>query len=146
VADQINTSFSSEDLHAYWKKAKERTSSSLLTLHFGHYKAVIDNDRLSKMHSIFVNIVVNSRYSPKHWQKGLTVMLEKKKGVILVNKLRAILLMEADFNFAYKAIFGCRMMHFAEDRVEIPEECASSHQHHKAIDIALNCQLFCNIA
>lgn len=33
-------------------------------------------------------------------------MLEKVAGVALVNKLRAILLMEADFNFHNKLIFG----------------------------------------
>jgi hypothetical protein len=33
-------------------------------------------------------------------------MLEKKQGVILLNKLRAILLMEADFSYANKTIFG----------------------------------------
>jgi hypothetical protein len=72
-------------------------------------------------------------------------MLKKKQGVILVSKLWAILLMEADFNFANKTIFGHRMMHFAEDRNDIAGECAGSHQHHEAMDVALNCQLFCNI-
>jgi hypothetical protein len=57
-------------------------------------------------------------------------MLEKKQGAILVSKLRAVLLMEADFNFANKTIFGCRMMHFPEERNEIAKECAGSHQHH----------------
>jgi hypothetical protein len=33
------------------------------------------------------------------WQSGLSVMLEKQRGVYRVDKLRAILLMEADFNF-----------------------------------------------
>jgi hypothetical protein len=108
------------------EKAKERTSSLLSTLHFGHYKAVIDNDKLNKMHAVFVDITINSGYSPKRWQKGLTVMLEKKQGVILVSKLRAILLMEADFNFAHKTIFGCRMMHFAEDRNNIAGDCTGS--------------------
>jgi hypothetical protein len=65
-------------------------------------------------------------------------MLEKKQGVILVSKLRAILLMEADFSFASKTIFGRHMMHFAEDRNDIAGECASSHQHHEATDVALN--------
>jgi hypothetical protein len=121
-------------------------SSSLSSLHFGHYKAVIDNDKLSEMHSVFVDIVVNLGYSPKRWQKGLTVMLEKKCGVILISKLRAILLMEADSNFANKTIFGWRMMHFAEDRNDIAGECAGSHKHHEAIDVALNRWLFCDIA
>jgi hypothetical protein len=98
------------------------------------------------MHAVFVDIAINSGYSPKQWQKGLTVMLEKKQGVILVNKLRAILLMEADLNFANKTIFGRRMMHFAKDRNEIAEECAGSRQHHDATDVALNCRLFCDIA
>jgi hypothetical protein len=34
------------------------------------------------------------------------MMLEKKQGVILVNKLHTILLMEADFNYANKTILG----------------------------------------
>jgi hypothetical protein len=73
-------------------------------------------------------------------------MLEKKRRVILISKLRAILLMEADFNFANKTIIVWRMMHFAKDRNDIAGECASSHQHHKAMDVALNHHLFCDIA
>ena len=41
---------------------------------------------------------------------GLTAMIEKKPGVTSLAKLRAILLMEADFNKSLKEIFGCRMM------------------------------------
>ena len=41
---------------------------------------------------------------------GLTVMLEKIAGLALVSKLRAILLMEADFNMHNKLIFGKRML------------------------------------
>jgi hypothetical protein len=44
------------------------------------------------MHSIFIDIAINLGYSPKQWQKGLTAMLKKKQGVILVSKLWAILL------------------------------------------------------
>jgi hypothetical protein len=98
------------------------------------------------MHAIFMKIAVNSGYSPKRWQKGPTVMLKKKQGVILVSKLWAFLLMEVDFNFANKTIFGSQMMHFAKDRNDVAGECAGSHQHHEALDVALNCQLFCNIA
>ncbi len=120
--------------------------SSLSSLHFGHYKAVINNEKLSEMHAIFMKISVNSGYSPKQWQKGPTVMLKKKQGVILVSKLWAFLLMEVGFNFANKTIFGSRMMHFAKDRNFVAGECAVSHQPHEGLDDALNCQLFCNIA
>jgi hypothetical protein len=83
--DRIDTSFTRKDFCAYWKKAKEHTSSSLSSLHFGHYKAVINNDKLSEMHSVFMDIAMNSGYSPKRCQKGFTVMLEKKRGVILIS-------------------------------------------------------------
>jgi hypothetical protein len=43
--------------------------------------------------------------------------------------------MEADFNFANKTIFGCRMMHFAKERNDIADECAGSCQHHDATDV-----------
>jgi hypothetical protein len=63
--DKIYTSFSVADFQNYWKKSKERTSSSLSTLHFGHYKAVLKIEKLCEMHSVFVDIAVNSGYSPK---------------------------------------------------------------------------------
>jgi hypothetical protein len=127
-ADLIDTSFTHKDFQAYWKKAKESMSLSLSSLHFGHYKAVIDNVKVSKMHSVFIDIAVNLGYSPKQWQEGLTVMLEKKQGVILVSKLQAILLMEADFNFANKTIFSHCMMYFAKNRKDIAGECTGSHE------------------
>jgi hypothetical protein len=37
-------------------------------------------------------------------------MLEKTLGLTLVTKLRAILLMEADFNATNKIVYGVRMM------------------------------------
>jgi hypothetical protein len=72
-------------------------------------------------------------------------MLEKKKGLILVDKLRAILLMEADFNYANKTVFGQRMMFFAEDRGLVAEECSGNRSFHDATEVALNHRLFCDI-
>ncbi len=40
------------------------------------------------------------------WSNGLQVLLEKVLGLSLVDKLRAILLMEGNFNFFNKWIFG----------------------------------------
>ncbi len=42
----------------------------------------------------------------ERWGHGLQVLLEKIAGVALVTKLRAILLMEGDFNYMNKWIFG----------------------------------------
>ena len=46
----------------------------------------------------------------------------KNKGPALVNKLRAILLMEVDFNMHNKIIFGSRMMEQARTEGVIPAE------------------------
>ena len=55
-------------------------------------------------------------------------MLEKIVGIALVNKLRAILLMEADFNFHNKLIFGKRMLDHARANGIIPSEQYSEKQ------------------
>ena len=47
-------------------------------------------------------------------------MLEKVAGIALVNKLRAILLIEADFNFHNKLIFGKRMLNQAQAEGVLP--------------------------
>ena len=48
------------------------------------------------------------------------MMLEKIAGVALVTKLRAILLMEADFNFHNRLIFGDCMMKLARENGLVP--------------------------
>jgi hypothetical protein len=52
-------------------------------------------------------------------------MLEKTLGVTLVTKLRAILLMEGDFNATNKIIFGVRMLNNACIHNFMPEEIFS---------------------
>jgi hypothetical protein len=52
-------------------------------------------------------------------------MLEKMLGVRLVSKLRAILLMEADFNMMNKEVYGVCMLDEARKYKLIPEEIFS---------------------
>ena len=105
-ADFIPNTVSLQDYQAHWKWSKERTSSSISGLHFGHWKAAAENNFLSELHALFTDIIVSTSYSPFRWQQGLSVMLEKKKGVCIPSKLCAILLMEANFNFPNKLFFG----------------------------------------
>ena len=42
--------------------------------------AVADCDYLAEMHSLFMELVVSTGYSPTQWQRGLSVMLEKVAG------------------------------------------------------------------
>lgn len=136
--DMIPASVSKEDFQLYWKSVKERTSSSMSGLHFGHWKAAARSDELSEIHAVFTEIAVSTGYSPSRWQQGLSVMLEKTKDCRVPEKLRAILLMEADLNFANKLFFGKRMMYKAEDSNQIPREIQGSRKNLQAIDISIN--------
>ena len=120
LADFIPNTVSLQDYQAHWKPSKERTSSSISGLHFGHWKAAAESNFLSKLHALFTDIIISTSYSPIRWQQGLSVMLEKKKGVCIPSKLHAILLMEANFNFPNELFFG-RCMHGAMGRIPEPD-------------------------
>ena len=65
-------------------------------------------------------------------------MFENIEGNIRVNKLRAILLMEADFNQVKKLMFGPRMMKQSEANKHIPYEACGSRARLNAILVAIN--------
>jgi hypothetical protein len=67
-------------------------------------------------------------------------MLEKTLGVTLVTKLRAILLMEGDFNAANKMIYGIRMMKNVRDYNLMPEEIFSKCN--RMVDDGTLCKTF----
>ena len=71
------------------------------------------DDLINWVNTSMINIPYLSGYSPKRWQRGINVMLEKIKGNCIVEKLRTILLYEADYNLMNKHI-GRHMMSIAE--------------------------------
>jgi hypothetical protein len=114
-------------------------------LHFSHYKAAATNDALSEIHALFTELAITGESPFSRWESGLSCMLEKTAGVIKVDKLRAILLMEADFNFFTGLMFASRMMHQAEQFGRIPLECYGSRKTHEAIKVAINWHLIADI-
>ena len=87
-----------EDFKRFWWKVNEFTSLSMSGVHYGHYKAAIQDDIISSALALQLTVVARSGIPPENWSVGLQVMLEKIAGVCLVEKLRAIQLYEADFN------------------------------------------------
>jgi hypothetical protein len=110
LSDSVNGLISRERWQQQWKKVKEDTSSSQSGLHFGHNIAGTDCDYISQFHALRVLPALKKGIALERWSKGLSVMLEKMFGVRLVSKLRAILLMEADFNAMNKEVYGVWMM------------------------------------
>jgi hypothetical protein len=80
---------------------------------------------ISHFHAVRVSITLAHAIQLERWSRGLSVMLEKMLGVMLVNNLRAILLMEGDFNATNKMVYGVGMLKNVRDHNLMPEEIFS---------------------
>jgi hypothetical protein len=114
-----------EDFKRFWRKVKEFTSSSMSGVHYGHYKAAIQDVLSTEILAQQLTVIVRSGIPPENWSTGLQVMLEKIAGVCLVEKLQAIQLYEADFNCYNQFIFGGQAMQTLTSSGYIPEELFS---------------------
>ena len=72
----------------------------------GHYKTATYSDVITNFLSRKISLIARGGCPLDCWGHGLQVMLEKVAGVALVNKLHAILLMEADFNYINTWVFA----------------------------------------
>ena len=66
-------------------------------LHFVHYKNAAESKTPTKLHIMFLDRTMTTVSIIKRWTKELSVMLEKIKGNIDVEKLKGILLMTANY-------------------------------------------------
>ncbi len=94
-----------EEFKYYWRRVREKTSSSISGIHFGHYKTTTYSATLTDFFARKITIIARCGCPPDRWGHGLQVLLEKIAGVALVTKLRAILLMEGNFNYMNKLTF-----------------------------------------
>jgi hypothetical protein len=126
-----------EQYAASWKKVKEKTSAGPSGMTIPHMKAHGTSRFVTEVDTILANLPYRFGFSPRRWRKGLDVMLEKKPGVRQLNKLRAILLYEADFNQNNKRL-GRDMLFRAEDGNAVAVEQFGSRKHMSATDQSLN--------
>jgi len=71
----------------FWKRVGEFTSSSSSGVHYGHYKAAIQDQMITKVLALQLTVIARSRVPPDNWSVGTQVMLEKIAGVCLVEKI-----------------------------------------------------------
>ena len=119
-ANSVTGAISREQWQQGWKKVKEDTSLPPPGLHFGYYIAGADCNYISQFHTLRVSLALKKGIALECWANGLLVMLEK-----IVSKLRAILLMEADFNAVNKEVYGVRTLKEARKYTLVPEEIFS---------------------
>jgi hypothetical protein len=79
-----------------WKKAKEHTQAGRSKITFAMFKANTLNPDLAAVDASFRNIGYATGFAFDRWKTGINCMLLKKRNIYLVNKLRTILLLEAD--------------------------------------------------
>lgn len=91
---KVDIVITKDDFKYFWKRAKERTASSITKVHFGHYTSAAHSDFLLEVHVLKLFLIAQTGNASERWARGLSVMLKKVAGVALVTKLRAILLME----------------------------------------------------
>ncbi len=122
--------------------------SSISGINFGHYKSATYSDVITNFLSWKITLIAQGRCPPDHWGHGLQVMLEKVAGVALVNKLRAILLMEANFNYMNKWIFGFEVInkmyafgYAAGDQYSQKESAAEDAKIDNKLTMDILCQL-----
>jgi hypothetical protein len=111
-----------EEFIQFWKKVGEFTSSLSSGVHYGHYKAAIQDLISTGVLALQLTVIARSGIPPESWSVGLQVMLEKIVGVCLVEKLWAIQLYGADFNCYNQFIFSQTAMESLTANNYLPEE------------------------
>ncbi len=110
------------DFQSYWQHTNEDIQSSESGCHFGHYKVASYDWYLSAMHAAKLTLATSTGVPLARWGNGLTVLLEKVFGNIFIDKMRAICLLEADYNWLNNFVFAKQMMDKAFQGDIIPVE------------------------
>ncbi len=76
-----------EDFTYFWKKVGEFTSSLSSGLHYGHFKAAIQDQMSTGVLALQLTAIACSGIPPESWSMGQQVMLKMIAGVRLVEKL-----------------------------------------------------------
>ena len=62
---EVNITVSIEDFQYYWRRIKERISSSYSKLHFGHYKSAAHSVYLSDCHAAKLSLTTKTGCTPE---------------------------------------------------------------------------------
>jgi hypothetical protein len=92
------------------------------------------NDKLSGLlaavHAAMMSIPFAEGFCPERWRQAIDIMLKKIPGVLRINKLRIIQLLEADLNQVLRSAFAQNISKLAQDTpgIIIEHQYGRSHQ------------------
>ena len=120
-----------------WKAQKARTASESSTLGFEHYKSAIFDSQLCQIDHLLRTVPLEIGFVPPSWLSITDVAILKKLGVLEIDLMRLIQLMDAEFQMNNK-LLGKKALAHAELCDEVADEQHGSRKNHKAILCCLN--------
>ena len=127
--------------NSYWSCCKECVESSVSGLHYNYQKAYSFRFLISSVKCSLVNLAVKNRTLLEYQAQGVSITLEKSPGNFRVDKLRAILLLEADCNGQHKINFNGSMMPRLEAIASTSYKIIGSRRSQVATYLVLNKKL-----
>lgn len=129
-----------EEHTSAWRKAREYTAAGMSGIHFGMFKAHSTRHHLAEIDASMRSVAYCTGFAYGRWKKGVDVQLLKRAKLYIANKLRTILLLEADFNMNNKKM-GREAMQAGEDTRTHTRDNYGGRRGLRAAEIAMNYQL-----
>ena len=99
-----------------------KTDSSISGLHYGNHAAHTFSLVISSVKCNLTNLAVKNSSPLERRKRGVSIILDKAPGTYTVEKLRALLLMEAGVNGLHKINFNRRLMPSLEASPSTPQQ------------------------
>ena len=138
ITGAIPNTVTPEDNKNAWESQKEKVSSQ--GLHFGHTKACSSHPHLNNFDAQVRSLPYKHGFAPEAWKKITDVEILKSEGVLEIERMRTMQLLDSMFNMNNKKL-GRELMKKAEEEGLIAEEQFGSRKAHKAVSVALNKRL-----
>jgi hypothetical protein len=125
---------------AGWKWSKERTAPGHSGLTTAHWKASCSSKTLAPIDASWANYAYTTGCPPSRWERGVDLLIPKKKEDSRVENNRPICLFEVDCNQNHKRL-GRELMKRAEANGGLAPEQYGSRKKHSSAEQALNKRL-----
>ena len=135
--EKINIHLDPSDYIKIFSKWNEKTSTSPSGRHLGHYKAILQQPTLIDYHCIMATLPLVYGFAPSRWTKAVQIMLGKKPGYPLIHRLRGIIILEADYNWVLRTIWGKRLLQKASSTQSLMQ-VQQARPGHQSITAVLN--------
>ena len=146
IRNKVTHKTTYEEFRAFVKTAKEKSSCSPSGRNYSHYKTLVDDEKILRaLHTIF-EIALDNDIVLNRWAKTVTTLIPKDQGPILVHRLRAIHVVEAELQFFSKIVYAKKMVNFAEKNTLITDEQYGGRKGRRAQSIVLNKLLYYSIS